>query len=276
MALNAEPEPIRAAGIRPPVEYVSAFANSLPPGAPLTYIMQCMESQAAIHPRYFLCKSDDYETITSLIGSMNGLDITQRSILAAAPVETRTEVGKKLCRSLAQCIATRQAVSILDVREMPLETLDLQPSGSREYLQHLESLHKSLILFIWLSYRFSNIFVDREMAVHTKEIVEEKIETTLLDFSANQMLCKKRLQDRMESDLAISGPSLEKSSPNSVRDGGDASVLSRERFAQRKKAKAMSGTPALAIDWQKNASKKPLPTDSSALLEASASTSSAP
>lgn len=196
MALNSEPDPIKAAGLLAPVEFIDAFANSLPPGTPFDYLLQRLNDQVLTHPRYFLCRIRDQKAIASCIDSVKGLSILQNCVLTAAPVDTKTETGKKVVRALAGCIANRRAVTVIDVPEIPLDVLDRPLSGDREYLLQLELLHKSLILYLWLSYRFSNILLDREMATQAKEMVEEKINTTLLEFSANPKLRNKLLQMR--------------------------------------------------------------------------------
>jgi len=66
-------------------------------------------------------------------------------------------------------------------------------SGDRSYLESLEDLHKSLVLFLWLSYRFISNLKDREMAFYAKGLVEDKINTCLVEFSANPDLRKRVL-----------------------------------------------------------------------------------
>jgi hypothetical protein len=51
---------------------------------------------------------------------------------------------------------------------------------------------------LWLSYRFVNVFKDREMAMYAKSICEEKINRCLSEFSANPAL-RARLQKMKET-----------------------------------------------------------------------------
>ena len=171
-ALSGEAEPIKAAGLQPPVEYIDAFAKSLPRGTPFEYLLQRMSDKALMHPRYFMCNIRDLKSTASHIDRVRGLSIVESCIITAAPVDNRTEVGKKVIKALARYIASRTAVTVVDVPEIPLDVLDRPISGDREYLLSLELLHKSLILYLWLSYRFTNIFLDRTMATHAKEMVE--------------------------------------------------------------------------------------------------------
>jgi ATP-dependent RNA helicase SUPV3L1/SUV3 len=64
--------------------------------------------------------------------------------------------------------------------------LDSKPSAERKYLYSLEQLHKSLVLYLWLSYRFPNVFTTRNLANYAKKLVEDAIEKTLSEFSFTQ------------------------------------------------------------------------------------------
>lgn len=122
-------------------------------------------------------------------------------------------------RALASCIAEQKQVTVVDVPQIKLEVLEKPVSGAREYLQSLEELHKSLILFLWLSYRFIGVFKDRDMAVHAKEIAEDRINTCLLEFSANPELRKRVLayKKRMSiPDIAIGGNSTTVTTPSNL------------------------------------------------------------
>lgn len=194
IALNTEPNPITAAGIQPPIEYIDAFAKSLPPGTPLEYILQRLQSQVMLHPRYFLCKEPDRRRTATYLDKVQGLTVVQSCVFAASPVNTGTELGKRIIKALARCVANQTAVTVVDIQELPLDVLDSPLSGDQSYLVNLEHLHKSLTLYLWLSYRFTNIFLDREMATRAKEMVEEKINAALLAFSANPKLRNRLLQ----------------------------------------------------------------------------------
>ncbi|KAK6827803.1 RNA helicase [Apiospora arundinis] len=74
---------------------------------------------------------------------------------------------------------------VLDIPELNLELLDLQretyPQGPAAYLRDLESLHKAITLYLWLSYRYSGVFRSQSLAFHIKHMVEEKIDGQLAE-----------------------------------------------------------------------------------------------
>lgn len=243
-ALNTEPDPIKAAGIQPPFEHINEFAKVLPPGTPFEYIIQRLDSEVMLHSRYFLCKLGDRRRIATLLDKVRGLTVVQSCVFTAAPVDPRSELGKKVVKALARCVANRTAVTVVDMKEIPLDILDLPLSGRREYLVSLEQLHKSLILFLWLSYRFTNIFLDREMATRAKELVEEKINTALLEFSANSKLRSKVLQMRhAKPDEEVSGDS-----PDGSQEETSEGMMSGP--VKEDLTKSFSELSALPVNWE--------------------------
>jgi ATP-dependent RNA helicase SUPV3L1/SUV3 len=250
LAMNSEPEPVKAAGLLPPVEIIDAFANSLPAGTPFEYLMRRLHDEASMHPRFFLCDLGDIQKIASCIDEVNGLNVVQSCVLVAAPADLRTDIGKRIVQAFARCVAGRRGVTIVDIPELPLDALDRPQSAEREYLYSLEFLHKSLILYLWLSYRFTNIFLDRELAVHAKEMVEERINSTLLAFSANPKLRQQLLLMRQAEHPQGSenDDSSEEVSPHADQAG----------LVEEDLSDSLNDVSALPVDWEKRPSGKDL------------------
>jgi hypothetical protein len=133
-------------------------------------------------------------------------------------------------KALARCIAEQRQAAVVDVPEINLEVLEKPVSGAREYLQSLEDLHKSLILFLWLSYRFVSVFKDRDMAMYAKGLAEDKINTCLLEFSANPELRKRVLayKKRMLPHLPVDGDATTANVSHLDLAGGQESALPLE------------------------------------------------
>lgn len=183
-AMKGEPEPIRTAGIFPPAPIVERFATYFPPGTPFSYILMRLHELSQMHSRFHLCGLKDQLWIADLIEPVQGLTTTDRNIMCACPAsKSDSDLFKILLPALARCIEQQNGGSLLDIAEMPLETLELEISASRDYLRQLERLHKGLVAYLWLSYRFAGIFTSRPLAFYVKGLVEEKIETVLSQFS---------------------------------------------------------------------------------------------
>jgi ATP-dependent RNA helicase SUPV3L1/SUV3 len=193
VALRTEPEPIKHAAILPPAEFVDDFASHLPSGIPFEYILNRLNELSVLHSRYKLCDIKDQLSIARALEPVKELSIVSRYILAAAPADTKTPTMQRVLQAYGKCVAEMKMVAVADIEEVPLEVLEKPVTSDRNYLLGLELLHKALVLYLWLSYRFVNVFKDREMAMYAKSMCEEKINRCLLEVSANPAL-RARLQ----------------------------------------------------------------------------------
>lgn len=190
-ALSTEPPAVKTAGIIPPAEYFEAYSNTLPPGVPFEYIMGRVCEAATIHPRFKICDVTENLDVARLIEDIHPLTTEQRVMICACPVGRRDTESTKCFRAMTRAIAEQKQVTVADIAELRLEILAVRPVHDRSYLTSLELLHKSLVMFLWLSYRFPLAFRDRDMAMHAKELTEKRINWTLRAFSANPRLSAK-------------------------------------------------------------------------------------
>ncbi|KAF2121457.1 P-loop containing nucleoside triphosphate hydrolase protein [Lophiotrema nucula] len=185
--MGREPEPIKTAGLFPPSLIIERFSNYFPPGTPFSYILLRLHEISNINSsRFHLCALKDQLNIADTIHEIRNLTTQERLTFCAAPTNCKEAVEKDFLRVLARCVANNESGSILDLDHLPLEILDEQMSAKRDYLRSLESLHKQLVLYLWLSYRFPNVFTTRGLANHAKALVEERIEETLKNFNYTQ------------------------------------------------------------------------------------------
>ena len=183
--MHTDPEPITSAGLFPPGPIVERFARYFPPGTPFSYILLRLHETVKLHTRFHLCELRDQLVIADAIQPAKGLTTMDRIIFCAAPASFRQgdTSQMKLFRTMAECVAQQQGGGLLDIKEMPLDVLDEEPSASRIYLEKLERLHKGIVLYLWLGYRFSGVFNTQALAMHVKGLVEAAIEKTLAAFS---------------------------------------------------------------------------------------------
>jgi ATP-dependent RNA helicase SUPV3L1/SUV3 len=157
-----------------------------------------------IHPRFHLCGLKDQLKIADAIHTVKNLSIQDRIVICSAPTNMRNAPEKEFLCSLADCVANGKSGNLLDLSKLPLHVMDLPLSVEREYLTQLEHLHKMLVCYLWLSYRFPNVFTTRTLANYTKKLVEDQIEKTLTDSSfsalAGAKLKKRREQARQTLD----------------------------------------------------------------------------
>ncbi|GAD98166.1 ATP-dependent RNA helicase SUV3 [Paecilomyces variotii No. 5] len=189
-AMSIEPAPLRAAGIFPPDSVLQNFAAYFPPDVPFQYIIKRVLDLAQVHPLFFMCDPVSQLQNAELIDAVNGLRIDDQLIFMAAPIYARDPSAQAVTRAFARCVTENSGGRLLDIPELNLEILEQPVSGKKEYLHELESLHKSIILYSWLSFRFGGIFTDRTLAAHVKELAEERMVRALTEFSANKKLMK--------------------------------------------------------------------------------------
>ncbi|KAF2143576.1 uncharacterized protein K452DRAFT_224808 [Aplosporella prunicola CBS 121167] len=181
--LQTDAEIIRAAGLFPPSSIIERFANYFPPGTPFSYIMVRLHDISRVHTRFRLCSLKDQLTIADVIHGVEGLSISDRITFTAAPANFKSPSDRTALISMAEFVAQQKDGSLLNIKGLPFDILDQEPDGSREYLFGLEQLHRGIILYLWLSYRFAGVFTTRNLAFHAKAVVEQAIEDTLVRFS---------------------------------------------------------------------------------------------
>lgn len=201
-AMRAEPSPIRTAGLFPPAPVVERFASYFPPGTPFSYILTRLHELTQLHPRFHLCSLRDQTWLADLVECVPGLTAADRNIITSCPASSSDkDLWQELLPAMARCVADQSGGSLLDLTEMPLEVLEAEPNTSREYLRELERLHKGIVGYLWLSYRFAGIFTTRPLAFHVKSLVEQKIEDVLGKFNFKESSYRKVLEKREKAVL---------------------------------------------------------------------------
>ena len=199
-AMQIDAEPIMTAGLIPPTYILEKFARYFPPSVSFSYILLRLHELSRLHPRYHLCQLHDQVGIADVIQPVEGLTIHDRTIFCAAPAHVNDPRMPVVLAAFARCVGEHSSGELLSIPEVPLEVLDEEVRLDREYMRRLESLHKTLVLYLWLSYRFAGVFVDQDMAFHVKKLTEEKIDAVLVDFSASPAV-RKQIQAMKQKAL---------------------------------------------------------------------------
>ncbi|KIV99202.1 uncharacterized protein PV09_09066 [Verruconis gallopava] len=205
-ALETEPPELSFATLQPPPGIVQRFASYFPPGTPLSYILLRLGELSATSHRYRIFHKPDMIMMADLIHGIEGLSMEDRMIFINAPAAIRepTSSQAKLLKELAQCIGSQRGGELLALKHMNLDVLDESTEGSKTRLKNLEELHKGLVLYLWLSFRFPGVFTQRPLANYAKELVENEIEETLrlMTFSPNAIHRERiRKKSRVEDEI---------------------------------------------------------------------------
>lgn len=237
-AMESDPEPIQSAGIFPPAPVLERFASYFPPRTPFSYILTRLHDISQMHKRFHLCGLKDQVWVADLIEPVEGLTVADRNTICSCPCsKSDNDLWKDLMPAFARCIAEQSGGSIVDIKELPLETLEAEVVASREYLRELERLHKGIVAYLWLSYRFAGIFNTRSLAFRVKSLVEEKIEHVLGKFSFSEAQ-RRRLAERREKEI-LEGLMIgsEDQADESAPRSGEAAAESGETEADAREKK---------------------------------------
>ena len=188
-AMKSDAKPIKSAGILPPDYIIERFARYFPADTPLSYLLLRLGDMTSTSRRFHLCDLKGQISIADAIEDVPNLTVTDRLIFCAAPIEVRRGSEVNLAQAYASLVGECRGASVLDFDVLELELLEEEYTPNREYLRKLEFLHKGIITFLWLSYRFTNVFLDQSLASHVKELTEARIEETLgkMSFDYNEM-----------------------------------------------------------------------------------------
>jgi len=178
-AMKTDAWPIRKAGVFPTRDMIELFCSYFPPGIPYGFILARLNEISKLSTRYFLCRMNDTVGIADAIDEVRGLSIEDRILCCYAPVSTRRAREMETMVEMAHCIANQAGGGLLELKTIDLDLLDRKPVGDREALQELELLHKSLVLYNWMSYRFPGVFGQRPLAGQTKRLTEDAINEVL-------------------------------------------------------------------------------------------------
>ena len=191
-AMTSPPLAILTAGLFPKEAVLQRFSAYFPPQTPFSVILRRLVELSRLHSCFHLCLPTEFLFVADVLDQFTRLTVGDRMTLCAAPTGSRTEAGTKVLKACARAIDRQQALALVDLAELELEVLEEPVVDNKDYLRRLETLNQGLVLYIWLSYRYSGLFTSRPLAFHVKKMVQERIGTVLRSFSSQESLAKKK------------------------------------------------------------------------------------
>ncbi|XP_061491182.1 ATP-dependent RNA helicase SUPV3L1, mitochondrial [Rhineura floridana] len=177
--LNKSVEPIVTAGLHPTAEQIEMFAYHLP-DATLSNLLDIFVSLSQVDGLYFVCNVDDFKFLADMIQHIP-LNLRARYVFCTAPINKKQPY---VCTSLLKF--ARQFS-----RNEPL-TFDwlcrhvnwpLSPPRNIKDLVHLEAVHDVLDLYLWLSYRFMDMFPDATLVRDIQKELDDIIQVGVLNIT---------------------------------------------------------------------------------------------
>ncbi|UYV68605.1 SUPV3L1, partial [Cordylochernes scorpioides] len=167
--LLAQPvEPIQTAGIHPPAEQIEAFAYHLPQATLSNLVDMFVTLSQLDSVKYHLCDMDSFKVLADLIQHLD-LDLRTRYTLCTAPINQKAPMVISMFRLLVSSqFAARfaQCDPITWNWLKPYVKYPFKMPHTIADLSQLESVFDILDLYLWLSYRFPDMFPDLDLVRH--------------------------------------------------------------------------------------------------------------
>ncbi|XP_029314682.1 ATP-dependent RNA helicase SUPV3L1, mitochondrial [Cottoperca gobio] len=170
--LSRTVDEIETAGLHPTAEQIEMFAYHLP-DATLSNLVDIFVSLSQVDGMYFVCNIDDFKFLADMIQHIP-LNLRSRYVFCTAPINKKQPF---VCTSFLKF--ARQFS-----RDEPL-TFDwvcrhvnwpLPAPKNIKDLIHLEAVHDVFDLYLWLSYRFMDMFPDTALVRGTQQELDDLIQ----------------------------------------------------------------------------------------------------
>lgn len=170
--LSHSVDAIETAGLHPTAEQIEMFAYHLP-DATLSNLVDIFVSLSQVDGLYFVCNIDDFKFLADMIQHIP-LNLRSRYVFCTAPINKKQPF---VCTSFLKF--ARQYS-----QDQPL-TFDwvcrhvnwpVSPPKNIKDLVHLEAVHDVLDLYLWLSYRFMDMFPDTGLIRSVQRELDDMIQ----------------------------------------------------------------------------------------------------
>lgn len=190
----AQPIPrLTCARLSPTHETLTAAARVLPPGSPIHVLLDAHQYIGRLSAPYRYADVSQASSLSEFFKNQGGeLDLTvvDRSLLLFAPIAWRDEPFVEILAKFLDMYRRDLRVNLMAAvhgTDMMDTTLDVEkrmarggtPSCQARELQVLEMFHKTLVFYVWMSYRNAVSYADHEIVHNLKARVEKALDWAL-------------------------------------------------------------------------------------------------
>ncbi|CAG5133205.1 unnamed protein product [Candidula unifasciata] len=242
--LNQPIEPITKAGLHPTADQIELFAYHLPK-ASLSNLIDIFELSCELDSdMFFMCLNEDFKFLANMIEHVP-LPLRVRYVFCCAPISVKSPFSCAMFLKFARRFSRSEPITfdwLCHQIGWPLK-----PPGNLVELVHLECVFDVLDLYLWLSYRFQDLFPD---SVMVRELQTELDKIILTGVRNIVQLVKNQEQDNLvlqddEDDLMMKAP-IRRSGGLMERRPLDAQINSARSSDKMKQAIAMRAHSKLA------------------------------
>ncbi|XP_069466708.1 ATP-dependent RNA helicase SUPV3L1, mitochondrial [Ambystoma mexicanum] len=170
--LSKPVDQIETAGLHPTAEQIEMFAYQLP-DATLSNLIDIFVSLSQVDGRYFVCNIEDFKFVADMIQHIP-LNLRARYVFCTAPINRKQPF---VCTSLLKFARqfSRNEPLTFDWVCRHVNWPLIAPKNIKE-LMHLEAVHDVLDLYLWLSYRFMDMFPDANLIREIQKVLDNIIQ----------------------------------------------------------------------------------------------------
>nr|XP_014092482.2 ATP-dependent RNA helicase SUV3 homolog, mitochondrial [Bactrocera oleae] len=155
--LTLKPEPLKQAGLHPTAEQIELYAYHLPKST-LSNLMDIFVNLCTVDDSlYFMCNIEDFKFLAEMIEHVP-LPLRARYVFCCAPINKKMPFVCSMFLKIARQYSRNEPITFDFITRncgwpfaLPKTIIDLM---------HLESVFDVMDLYLWLSYRFMDLFPD--------------------------------------------------------------------------------------------------------------------
>lgn len=174
--LSSQPDPITQAGLHPTAEQIELYAYHLP-NSTLSNLMDIFVNLSTVDDSlYFMCQTEDFKFLADMIQHVP-LPLRARYLFCCAPINKKMPFVCTMFLKFARQYSKNEMITF----DWLCRTIGwpLQPPKTILDLVHLEAVFDVLDLYLWLSYRFTDLFnqpdLVRDMQRELDQIIQQGI-----------------------------------------------------------------------------------------------------
>uniref|UniRef100_A0A803MQV1 RNA helicase n=1 Tax=Chenopodium quinoa TaxID=63459 RepID=A0A803MQV1_CHEQI len=201
-SLNSPSPDLECAGLFPSYDLMLMYSRANPQNG-LYQILEHFSINSKLASNYFMSNCEELlpkltQKVAAIIDELP-LGLREKYIFCISPVDVDDDISSQGLVQFAQTYAKKGIVNLREIFTPGTLKVPKTPAA----MQELESIHKVLELYVWLSYRLDDSFPDREMAASQKSICSMLIEEFLEQYGWQQPQFKKKLTLSKSSLLSL-------------------------------------------------------------------------
>ncbi|KAF9956086.1 RNA helicase [Modicella reniformis] len=166
---------IKRAAIQPTSDMLVQFAVHLP-NAPFSYVLEIFDKMSRNSTLFFPGQIRAMVDVAKILDKVE-MSIQERITFISAPINLRDDHVVTEAKKMAKAVSIGKHAPIDDFVKLPEDSQQLD-----KRLQFLESSHRTIMLYLWLSQRFSNVLeggVDSDAntrKIRCEELIKKALE----------------------------------------------------------------------------------------------------